>query len=142
MPLPVVELPAGSLLYRRSRSRSPRVRGPLVWFALWPGYGSAESYGAFVHTYRLWRSVRLLDLSPSRKTTLADLGVGFVSLDEQYSGAAPNARFHRDLLPALRRNRLDGTIVVDDEDARDHGVAVAGAGRGGAGPTEVALVEL
>ena len=139
MPLSVVELPAGSLLYRRSRSRSPSVGGPLVWFALWPGYGSAESYGAFVHTYRLLRSVRLLDLSPSRKTTLADLGV--VSLDEQYSGAAPNARFHRDLLPALRRNRLDGTIVVDDEDARDHGVAVAGAGRGCAGPTEVVLVE-
>lgn len=68
--LPVVTLPKGSFVYKRSfaEPKTQRQHPPLFsWFSLEPGYGSEESYGPIVTTWALKKEVRLLNLSTMEK---------------------------------------------------------------------------
>lgn len=127
---------------------------PLVWFSTEACYGSPESYGAVITTFHTTpkgglnllplhtmkqrkRISRALEHVPHVDATLKKkLDRFLLDPDEQYSGGAANATFHRLLLKALtvksctecRSAPIHGTII---EDAR--------ADEECAGPNEVVL---
>lgn len=136
----VVVLPVGTPLYRQSPSpdRCHVVchSQPLTWFALWPDYG--ESYGDFEHEYTAVEPLYLLNVSTEDMRDNVGLDD---SCDEQYSGCAANAEAHEVLMPLLRGLDLDGTIIVDGDDADTHGLSVVNVTDDECeGPTEVMLL--
>jgi hypothetical protein len=54
----------GTLLHKRSFLPTPSLNrsGP-VWFSREAGYGSSESYGAYLHKYELLRDLKLVDVA-------------------------------------------------------------------------------
>lgn len=109
---------------------------PLTWFALWPDYG--ESYGDFEHEYTVVEPLHLLNISTDDMRDNVDSDD---SCDEQYSGSAANAEAHEALMPLLHDLDLDGTIIVDSEDAAENEVHLANTSdKDCEGPTEVVLL--
>lgn len=113
----VVELPRGSLLYKRShKAINVLPTSGFVWFARELGYGSDDTYGPIISTWKARRALRLLNISrESDRDQFRDLGGDVVSCNTQYSGGADNERFHLMILPFLIANKLDGTYIDERE---------------------------
>ena len=128
----------GGYLYCRSfdklsrRAMMDRADKSFFWFALEPAYGSDDTYGPVVTTWRIRGELRLLDLSTlSHRSAISSrfgLPPDALDPDEQYSGGGANLRAHTLLLPALDELRLHGTYISD-----------ADADEACAGPSEVVL---
>lgn len=88
------------------------------WFALTPGYGSDETYGPIVSTWRIKVDMRLLDISTSQKrrvlTRLYAISHEDLQCDQQYSGGSGNLDAHNALEPIVVDGALDGTYISDD----------------------------
>ena len=116
-------------LYRRSFSNSSEVDkdSTWVWFSQVRGYGSAESYGPFLHEWKVKDAtsggLRLLDVSSEDRSNLAlvhDMKPWELGCDEQYSGGNCNKRFHNTIMETLLLNKLDGTFAQEyDEDEEE-----------------------
>lgn len=111
----VVALNRGTLLYKRTFKalNAPPTTG-FSWFALVLGYGSDDTYGPVLSTWRVHRQLRLLNISRMEdRVALAEFGD--VSCNSQYSGGAGNEAFHRRIAPFLAAHNLDGTFVSEQD---------------------------
>ncbi len=106
-------------LFKRTKSESeplaPKARW--VWFSQVRGYGSAESYGPFVHKWTPVSQLRLLDISNEDRSDIARLCAvpeQDLSCDEQYGGGSLNVDFHDTILNALLALQLDGTFASEE----------------------------
>lgn len=102
----------------------------LVWFSPIAGYGSDITYGPIVTSYRLKKSVRLLNLGQARvrnatQKILEQRGLKRTDLaqlfdpDNQYSGAEGNKKLHTLLLRQFGTD-LDGTIIISTLEPNDY----------------------
>lgn len=124
-------------LYNRTLDRDTMNGGKrdFAWFSQIKGYGSADSYGRFIHEWLPNRELRLLDVSNEDRADLARvLGVPFseITCDEQYDSEG-NLKFHKRLEPLLHKLDLDGTY------AREEPTCTANAET--CGPSEVVLLK-
>lgn len=124
--LHLITLRPNTYIYKRTFCK---VDGELLskyewqWFALEPGYGSEESYGPVVTTWKLDTELRLLDISSMSKrrviSRLYNISLNLLDCNDQYSGGGGNTQVHLTLLPVIAMNNLDGTYinekVSDDE---------------------------
>lgn len=102
-----------------SRKSLTKLEERFHWFAMTPGYGSDDTYGPIVTTWRLTRPLRLLNISTMRHRRdlieKYDLPAHALDPDEQYSGEDGNMVAHVALEPVLRDIGLDGTYISEAE---------------------------
>lgn len=93
------------------------------WFAMTPGYGSDDTYGPIVTTWKLTRPLQLLNISTMRyrERLIKQYNIpdSILDPDEQYSGGKGNIVAHRALEPILNSNGLDGTYISESEADED-----------------------
>ena len=107
-------------LYKRTKNATTAldVTQKWVWFSPVRGYGSADSYGRYVHEWVPNTKLHLLDVSSEDRTWIArELGLTAdrVNCDEQYSGGLPNIQFHDAIDPILVSMGLDGTFALEQD---------------------------
>jgi hypothetical protein len=111
----VVALSRGTLLYKRTfKALTALPTAGFSWFALTLGYGSDDTYGPVISTWRVQRQLRLLNISRT-EDRVALASYGDVSCNSQYSGGAGNEAFHRRILPLLAEHNLDGTFISESD---------------------------
>ena len=118
----------GSFVYKRSftslsRHKLVSSKYEWHWFAITPDYGSDDTYGPIVSTWRLNEDLAVLDISTMKVRRLLahilDIPVTNIDCDEQYSGGRGNMKVHAALLPIVENEDLDGTIILDDVSDED-----------------------
>lgn len=98
------------------------------WFALTIGYGSDDTYGPIITTWRLQRRVRLMNISTMnmRKQIVKyarsigmQLTIADMNCDDQYSGGSGNSDFHDKMKPLIDHLGYQGTYINADESDED-----------------------
>lgn len=112
------------LLYRRTFRPQRTLPDNPTWFSQIMGYGSDDTYGSYIATYKPKRELRLLNLSTMEFRRMIFRRLGELSKDsralilldpdEQYSGGTSNRRLHDFLKHAFER-KYDGTYTMDAE---------------------------
>lgn len=122
-------LPESTYLYRRShpgRSTSLHILGTAhgdqsfsgsTWFAFTPAYGSNDTYGPIVTTYKVIKDSVLLNLGSMAaremlRTAHPQLEV-LLDPDEQYAGGSGNKKLHKQLR-TLYDGEYAGTYINSD----------------------------
>ena len=133
--LPIKKIPKNSLLYKRSHHKllkSSFKKYKLHWFALSPGYGSDDTYGPIITTWKIEKNMKFLNISTmkNRRIIAKELDINIYKLDpnEQYSGGQGNIKIHEILMPIISKYKLNGTYINDEEADEDC-----------EGPTEIVL---
>lgn len=117
-------LPRGFLLYKRS-FKAVRVlpKKGFTWFALEHAYGSNDTYGPIISTWKVTRPLRLLQISTMRdRAQLAKrlhLPVSDLTCDLQYAGGAHNKTFHERIASFLHAQQYDGTYISEKDADED-----------------------
>ena len=104
---------------KMSRSALLRSKERFHWFAMIPGYGSDDTYGPIVTTWKLTRTLKLLNISTmaqrQKLIKMYDIPDNVLDPDEQYSGGQGNTIAHTALKPILYTLGLDGTYISENE---------------------------
>lgn len=129
--IPTKIIRSQGFIYRRSHeclTKKMISSSSWQWFALTPGYGSDETYGPIVSTWKLKNELRLLNISTvdMRKQIISyankinyNLTLWDINCNEQYSGGNGNRIVHDLLRPIIDNFGYHGTYINEEESDED-----------------------
>lgn len=124
-----IYLPIGAVLYKQKKEKKFELRNKFEWFSQIKNYGSIESYGPFIDTYKLIKNMVFFNLGKKNaREFLMQNNYNLVNLsdqdicDEQISGYESNLKFHNNIEDLLNKHGFNGTFVQEQDDSLDCGV--------------------